>query len=354
MKQVSLAVVALLSTVLCAHAAHPGKLVGALRWDAYYISGNHAERPFVQAALSNYQDRAPKCAEIVNRTLVNLDRCATQEAIDDEIVFAHNAGLDFWVFQWAGPNDVMMNAWKLYESSAKKASMRWALSIGYADFVNYSVHDLHYYIDLLRQSNYQTTEAGNPLIFLTNDTTSSSPTSMQALRSAITSFRAAALATKIPVPYVTLLTGYATPPGLLAATGADAVSFYAVAPQKGSYSDLTAYVQRRWDNEAATRQAVVPTAETGWNRRPIIEHPLPWEPWQKAMTGMDRYISSGTPVQIAAHVSAMLQFLGSHPRVCPQGIALIYSWNEHLEGGSTLNPTIFGNDAILRAVARAL
>ena len=72
--------------------------------------------------------------------------------------------------------------------------------------------------------------------------------------------------------------------------GAEAISDYAIWGNGGlngsPYSELTAAARNAWIKSEATGAQVAPLVMTGWDRRPRIERPVPWETgWQKPYEG---------------------------------------------------------------------
>ena len=78
----------------------------------------------------------------------------------------------------------------------------------------------------------------------------------------------------------------------------------------------------------------------GWDRRPRVEHPVPWEAaWQKPNVGLDKYYVSPTPTELAGHLGEAFDWIGARAAQCPAQTVIIYAWNEHDEGG-WLCPTL--------------
>ena len=50
----------------------------------------------------------------------------------------------------------------------------------------------------------------------------------------------------------------------------------------------------------------------------------------------------------------MVNWIAANRTACPAQTGLIYSWDEHDEGGSTLNPSLGGGAAILEQLGRLL
>ncbi|MCW2276392.1 hypothetical protein GJ654_18870 [Rhodoblastus acidophilus] len=339
---------------LPASAAHPGVTVGAIRWDAWYAGPASLNAPQAQSNLSpqRYQSRAPACATVINDHTISLDSCVSQSAIDAEITAAHGAGLDYWAYDWYGTTRAIQNAWRFHQTSSIKNQMNWChLWSSYTNFhleIQSSMADV---MSRLAQSNYQRVISGRPLVCLLADSYA-----VVDLAADITAFRAACGTAGVGNPYIVLVSHPVPIDGVLAATGADALGFYAtnsspIAEQP--YSGLVALVEQTWQTRADSGQASIPTAMTGWDHRPMVERPNAAGGPQTAWRGWLDYVVAGTPSEIAAHVGRMLQFLRDHPTECPAQTGLVYSWNEHSEGGSTLNPSL-GGRAILDAVAGVL
>src|SRR5262245_55401845 len=96
---------------------------------------------------------------------------------------------------------------------------------------------------------------------------------------------------------------------------------------------------------------------TGWDRRPRIERPMPWEHAQKPGLGIDRYYDTATPAAIARHAASALAWLGRHRAQAPAQTAVIYAWDEDDEGGwliPTYNGTPTGDTSRLDALRKVL
>jgi hypothetical protein len=344
-------------------AAHTGTTVGAIRWDAWYEPSYGLERADAEAAIgqASYQGRAPSCAVATNGTTnatVSFAGCGTQAQMDSEITAAVAAHIDYWAFCFYGTGTYtsLSNGWLLYQSSSLKAQIKWCMIYGWTLFVTQAASIQSTLVGLLGQSNYQRiaiSGTARPLLYLLSD-----GASLSALAIALAAFRSACVAAGLPTPYVVVLLGGLAPRGIVKSTGADAVGNYAYAapvPLAGTYSQLVSNAEGEWMTLAATGQSVVPTAMTGWDRRPRAERPGRAEAAMQApYRGSEEYFAAGTPTQIAAHVGDMVTWLRANTSAAPAQTGLIYSWDEHDEGGSTLNPTLAGGSAILKAVTGAL
>jgi hypothetical protein len=341
-----------------AKAAHTGKTVGAIRWDPWYEDPNGGELLALQSTLgpAEFQGRAPDCA-VASSYYISFAACQSQARIDAEITAAKNAGLDYWAYCWYGASSQLQKAWVLHQSSSIKNQMNWCLLFNSsAQFVSLMTSAPATYAGYCTQSNYQKVLTSRPLVYILHDFS----TPYTSIAPAVATFISACATAGAGTPYVVILAAAAT--GVLAATGCQATGNYAIAAGQaelaGSYASLVSRVEAYWGTMLATGQAVIPTAVTGYDRRPRIKRPVPWgaagTSGQKPWIGAGIYYQSGTPSAIASHVADMLTWLTTNAANSPAQTGLIYSWDEHDEGGSTLNPTLGSGSAILNAVAGVL
>jgi hypothetical protein len=137
--------------------------------------------------------------------------------------------------------------------------------------------------------------------------------------------------------------------------GCDAISSYAVhgGASGAPYADLATHAERFWDRCRSTGAHTVPIVMAGWDRRPRVARPVPWEKWQKPGVGMEKCYAAPTPRELAAHLGRAVTWLSTHPAHAPAALALIYAWNENDEGG-WLVPTLSEGTARLDALRAVL
>ena len=107
-----------------------------------------------------------------------------------------------------------------------------------------------------------------------------------------------------------------------------------------TYAALDRQVRGYWDAMRATGEPMVPIAQVGWDVRPRIRQPMPWEkpaPLKPGTTAT--YYSIASPDAFAAEVAAATAFVAAHPVACPSRVVLAYSWDECDEGGCIM-PTL--------------
>jgi hypothetical protein len=276
--------------------------------------------------------------------------------MDRQIDLAARAGLDYWAFV-AYPRGSSMGAgFRLYRASAQRRRIRFCFATEAVRWGSAAARDEIFaeHAPLLTDGDYQTVE-GRPLYFLgflSDDLIVERWGGIEGLRRAIDEFRARVQGWGGRNPYLVIMTPVPDQARRwVPLLGADAVSAYALQPgaREASYAALASYAERGWAAQAALGIPVIPTAMTGWDRRPRVQTPVPWESWQRPGEGMDRFHAQATPAELARHLQAAIAFAAAQrPRT-----ALVYAWNENDEGG-WLVPTHPFDDSRLRAAREAL
>ena len=107
-----------------------------------------------------------------------------------------------------------------------------------------------------------------------------------------------------------------------------------------SYYELDMYTRRYWAEMAAeTRGEVVPICMTGWDPRPRLERPMPWEIDKSGHSQRNgSCIAPPSGNELAQHFQAAFQFVRNNRSLCPERLVLAYAWDEYDEGG-WLGPT---------------
>jgi hypothetical protein len=335
-------------------------VVGAIRWDAWHGDASPAGQA-VERSLgpARWHYRLPFFGEEVSATEVRV-RGDSQAVMDQEIACAAAAGLDYWAFVAYAPDSAMSRGLALYLSSRRKADIRFCLvlqggHVGRGGVGGWPAQVARY-VRLFQEPTYQRVAGGRPLIFLFL------PDAMigegrfatwDAARAALGDLRKAALAAGLPPPY--LVAQHPSPPWAKTCAerlGMDAVSTYATSfgGKRAPYADLAARTQRQWDEYRATGAKVVPLVTAGWDRRPRVEHPVPWE---KPGGDPNEYYEPPKPPELAAHLKAALDWTAAHPEAAEARAVLIYGWNELDEGG-WLVPTKAEGTRRLDALAEVL
>jgi hypothetical protein len=340
---IMLALITLLPT--SGHASNSAIRVGALRWDAWYSTSSTSLGTFATKAISakKYQLRLPACAKPASES-TSVFNCDTQEVIDQEISYAKQAGIAFWAYDWFPQGNPMRRAWELHQQSRYANDMDWCVVEGYESF-DHGAHNIPTYdtpmefSQFFRWHNYEKQYRGRPLFFLLQG----KGVSLHQLAIDISMLRLDADKIHVGNPYIVVMSPVPASAASDATTiGADAIASYnGTTPNasEGTYASLVARNEAFWNTQASTGMQTIPTAVTGWDRRPRIEMPVPWEQsYQKPGVGINNYYLMATPKAIASQVSAMLIWISHNPTIATSHEALIYAWNEFDEGG-WLDPT---------------
>jgi hypothetical protein len=133
--------------------------------------------------------------------------------------------------------------------------------------------------------------------------------------------------------------------------GADAISSYATQANEEAapYSRLAAHAEGFWERCRQTGAEAVPIVMSGWDRRPRVLNPVPWEGWQQRGAGIEKYYEAPMPRELASHLRNALNWVSIYRAAAPAQSAIVYAWNEFDEGG-WLAPTLSEGTARLDAI----
>ncbi len=334
----------------------PAPLVGAIRWDAWHGDQGEPGRA-VQHALSpeEWHYRLPFFAEVKGDE-VRIDGTA-QEVMDREIEYAARAGLAYWAFVTYDADSAMSLGLKRYLSSAKRDKVRFCLVTEGPRWRDAKFRQRVQ--GLMAEPGYLKVQGNRPVLylgFLKQADIEQQWGDVAAFRRALDDFRAALGARGLGDPYLVVM-DFSPVLGKkwLDALGAQALGSYATsAGGKGaSYGELARHAENFWDACRGTGAPVAPIVMAGWDRRPRVLRPMPWEKWQKPGEGLDKYYEPPKPDELAAHVAHAVEWMNRHPAAAPARLAIIYAWNENDEGG-WLVPTLDEGSARLDDIGKVL
>lgn len=337
-------------------------LAGAIRWDAWYAPGSEPTQAIERSLTPlQFQPRLPFFAQLDAKHRVSLP-ALTPKLMDLEIAQAAYAGLDFWAFVGYPAGSPMTVALRQYLASSMRRGIRFCMftQLEYWGTSRAPAPLIDEHIALMKHDAYLRVFDGRPLYFLGFITAAKANErwgGIEGLRAQIARFRESALAAKVGDPYL-VLGGYTRETAALApvlASG-DAIGTYAIADPRGTgdYAALAHFAESGWQTMAAgVDKPVVPTVMTGWDRRPRVEHPVPWERQQRPGAGIEFYYGVPQPAELSAHLRRAFAFIQSQPTSCRAPVALIYAWNENDEGG-WLVPTVPCDTSRLEALHAAL
>lgn len=358
-------------------------LVGAIRWDAWYgniptqkiksipkpLPGedpssvptpNPGKEVLLTLSEKQWEYRWPFFAQTDDKgNLVELN-ANRQEIMDQEIEYAQRAGLDYWAFAVYPEECPTSFCLKKYLSSSKRSKIDFCFfivnSAARGRFID-EPEMQEYLLRYISEPGYLKVQGNRPVIFMGffDDYIIKRYQEGSFWKDYCRKIQAKGLGT----PYI-VLCGAGCQPNkkmdlLKKMFNADAIGNYAITHSGKSvpYKDLTKSAEAF---PIACRQAglnVVPTAMTGWDRRPRVLHPVSWERWHKKGEGLDLFCQSGSPNEIAAHVKRLYDGLKNHPNKDKVNMLLIYAWNEFDEGG-WLAPTKGEGTARIDALGKVL
>lgn len=304
------------SDVICASNAAAGistarPLVGAIRFDAWKPSSDSGGQIPLLLNTPEYRSRWPY---FVDPTIPSIDE-SPQAVMDRDILYAKNAGIDFWLFQplctWGryGVDNYRASPYKSYLKFAKIE----------VSFNECRIMDTLNWLD---DPQYLTCN-GRPVIFMLMMYLKgfATPADVQSYRNRI-------IAAGHPNPYLIAMEEVPSVAANYADTwGFDAVSAYAggtsgLPDGLHPYSDLVTREEQEWTERKDTGKQVVPVVTTGSDNRTAGGH---------------LYVAEATPSEIANHLKNALDFVAKYPRSTEPNLVIMCAWNEYVEG-SPLSP----------------
>jgi len=331
-------------------------VVGAIRWDGWQVDGTVGQAVSKSLTPQEWRSRLPFFAKVHGDGSPEM-RGDTPEVMTAEIAAAKTAHLDYWAFLAYDEADPMSRGLQLYLANPRRADVNFCVISETARWQRTNASALaERFAKLMAEPGYQRVAGGRPLFYFLHHNTETVMKSWggpEGFREAVDQLKAAAAARGLPAPYLAVMTYDVNAAKALAdGAGLDAVSAYAF--QRGDdhapYSKLTSGLERLWEIQRSTRKAVIPLAMVGWDRRPRVMNPVPWEHFGGTL---DQYYETATADQVAAHVHTAVQWAQSHVADCPAQAVIIYAWNEFDEGG-WLCPTLTEGDARVQALGRRL
>lgn len=353
-------------------------LVGAIYWGMWnsYGFGNPAVTE-VTLNPPQYRDRVPffgresteQVVEYTGPPLATRYSATTslkingdqQWAVDQEIKYAVEAGIDYFSYIYYGKNHY---AHRLYKTSnvAEKEKLKLAWIIGFLNEL-----DIPDMVSDMGNGYYQTVLNNRPILYFLRFHEDCSEVAFF-LEKVRAEYRKQF--PDSPLPYVVILNDGNPNTHFCNQLGtyyADAFSAYASA--NGSSIGNHSYQYIRDQEIAAWKSGDVSSGgqkrvlwmSLGFDRRPRIDFPVPWERTPEGAAGPGNSVNwtvNATPIQIEEQLKRAVKFVNENPQTCETQSILLYAWNEHDEGG-WISPTIIPgtnqiNSTHMRAVKKGL
>ena len=334
-------------------------IVGAIRWDAWFgelgVPGKAVEKSL---GPKKWHYRLPFFAKEISDTQVEI-RGNTQEIMDREIAYAKAGGLDYWAFCTYAEDSPMSMGLKLYLSSTHKADIHFCLNLqgGHIGAGGPAAwpKQIERYVGYFKEPSYQKVAGRRPLVYLfmaDQMIGKNKFSNWESAKAAIDALKKETIAAGLASPYLVIQT-FNPNAGKqeLEKLGFDALSAYAVAGggDQEPYEKLMKQAHNFWEACRGTGKSVIPIVSAGWDRRPRVENPVPWE----GGPGNAASYVTPKPDELAAHLKDAIDWIRQHPESTPSNAILMYAWNENDEGG-WLTPTLFDGSARLDDLGKLL
>jgi glycosyl transferase family WbsX/IPT/TIG domain-containing protein len=328
-------------------ANQPASTPRRARVGAYYFDGwsGPLNKPgFNDLLLTQYRDRQP----------LSGWQDASTCALDQQLAWAHNFGIDFFVFDWYfnpaknAPGQNLNSALDITRGLSDRHGVQYAIMYVNHEPFAIAAEDwssaVNQWLAYMTDADYVRVN-GKPL-FVIYDVSLMRKIfgSPDAVAKALGQLRAAAVARGLPGVYVAggFHPGYdlssqnhSLPDLSMTKTeGYDALTMYgyAVAGRTGQqpFSVLANIAQWIWQQVAQKSPLpFIPTVRDGWDERPIKSDGI----WY-----------SRSPQEVATLVKSAITWAGAHPKLRPEPspappIVFIEAWNE-LSEGSFIVPTV--------------
>ncbi|CAF3112048.1 unnamed protein product [Rotaria socialis] len=354
--------------------------VGIIRWDAWNLFNNQYDPIsfYLHRALSpeKFHYRIPFYASVLSPTNISFNG-DLQNVMDQEILYAKHAGIDYWAFDTYcqfGSNCTTNNTYcsqyytqtsNLYCPRNPAYGLNLYLSSEYKSLLNFtfillgsSPCDASFqqsYIDLMKLPQFQTVRGGRPLLYLFQfDNAEADKCGGGWLGSGqvFQKFRQMAISQGLQNPYLVLMDfDVRTVQSHASMLGFDAISTYAL---PGGTIDGTPFVelfnsaQRWWQSASDIGAKIVPIAPTGWDPRPRAENPVPW-----VNEGPEHYIQP-TVEELQQLIRSGINFTCTHNQTAEAQTIIIYAWNESSETSGSLVPSMGNGTLYIDALSKIL
>src|SRR5215467_4849551 len=200
-------------------------IVGGIRWDAWFgddpstTVGREVERSL---GPQQWHYRLPFFAKEISPTAVEV-RSNSQSVMDEEIAYAHRAGIDYWAFVMYPETFPATSAGlNLYLKSSHKQDIRFCMIVEHLD--NNTVNRL---VDYFKDASYLKVLGDRPLVYMIGPQSLNDP-SWPTAKEAIQQLRRSALRAVGKNPYLVHLWGWSEEKEIVDQLHLDATSAYSL------------------------------------------------------------------------------------------------------------------------------
>lgn len=361
--RVFLALMIMAAWILPSHSSAASDVpVGVLRWDFWYngnLNGSYLENNTYFHRIPFYSGPNPQTAKWEWRG-------DNQEVMDQEIGYARDAGISYFIFNYyndyridgtLNPNSVGRKSLNNYLKSRRNKEVNFSLLIdtnGFGPWKQWS-QTRQTFIDLISRPEYQKLSNGRPVVYLWIDTWLDSLMANEPGKGlgALSEIKAGVKA-KIGVePYFVYMGFDATKAvTVVSHFSLDAATSYSNPLGNNSVEYGYGYCAalNSWfrDNLKSKGLQVVPIINSGWDPRPVAGK----DPYVTRSATPD-FCTKPTPQQIADNLKSGIDWVKANPASASPRTVIVYAWNEFTEGG-WLTPTLAEGNLRLKAIKNML
>jgi hypothetical protein len=358
------------------HATENGRpVVGAIRWEGWYENSKWAKN----LKPNQWHYKLPFYAR-VSKDKFEV-RSDSQEIMDQEIIYASEAGLDYWAFCYKYPKskDVEIpsgllkekdNVLEITEYQKSNAGLPLYLSSKHKKKLNFCSILLgnkkeqwpeitEHLVSLFKEPTYQKVLDGRPLLYRYYvEKMAEQFGSEENAKKALDYLRSETVKAGLKPPYfVAQVWNVNDGAEFLDIMGFDALSAYSMCidaetneQKEYPYSRLSKINRDFWNACKGTGKQVIPIVNAGWDVRPRWWDTDLMELYQG---GHKPWFTEPSPAELANHLKDAIQWNLDNPSAGRANTVLIYAWNETDEGG-WLHPTLAEGTARLDAIKKVL
>jgi hypothetical protein len=335
--------------------------IGAIRCDMWPGGGVWEQN----MAPKQWHSRLPFYAKILAEDKIEVcDK--SQDVRDQEILYASNAGIDYWAFCLDNSTDY---GWRQYLTSTYKSKINfcfvasWWWPTSHRNSPKSLREEWYETIDLMvslfKEPTHQTTPDGRPLlyIFLYKPFEEDAEVfgSVAEMRKAMDAVKEKAVAAGLKPPFIAAQTwDPAFGAKWVDEMGYDAISAYVNTggseDREYPYGSIAESNRKFWEDCKATGKQVIPNVTIGWDTRPRRTMAT-YEQMYKSKGGP--WFVQPTPQEIADNLAAALDWNKHNAAQATADSIIMYAWNELDEGG-WLVPSLSEGTARLDAIRKIL
>lgn len=327
-------------------------ICGVIRWDWWQNFDLTTE----WLSPKKYHYKLPFFAKEIGDDTINIE-AATKEIMDQEIEYAHSAGIDYFAFNYYADYGDTANGsygYNLFKksNSANKTYMKFCYIVEETSVTNsdgssqftFNSNFLKQICTDMGRDDYQKVLNGRPLFYYF-----SYPLLTFQKAKAINETYQIINPGK-PLPYLVNMREVGGEEAKLSQSSetAQAHSQYVyngndgLSEANGNYEKMAESDWRGWNRYKNAGAKLIPTLSTGWDTNPIFDAKnKSWYIWSNNKSEI-----RASKNQIKTHLQATIDFIIQNPTICEANTFLCYAWNEHAEGGYICPTLMSGSNSI--------